>query len=488
LENERVVSSRACLGSGEVLELVRGRFDGPQAAAVHGHLDRCAGCRLLIAEAARSIHMDGETERSPRTLDDGERIGERYEVRRFIARGGMGEVYEAFDLELGEVVALKTLVVTTTDQVQATHRLLAEVRIARKVTHPNVCRILEFGKHRRAGGQSEIPFLTMPLLKGETLAARLARGKRLSTADCLRILRELAQGLEGVHAAGIIHRDFKSENVFLRRNDDGTETSLVMDFGLARALEMQAGRAAPSGALILGTPAYMAPEQVQGKPVTRAADVFAFGVVAFEMITGAWPFGGDSPSGIALARLTREANRPSSLVAGLDRRWDDLIGRCLKLEPERRFATMVDIAAALERFDTTVRTGRVSRPRLIFLSVALTTIAVVAFAAVKGGRTRAAVPAPGAVGAPTHSLAPPVASRAPALPIASRAPAATPIPPIAEPSPSVISKRAKVERRARVVGLPSRLDPEQRVEPPLPAELERQPAHPRNGDDLVDPF
>ena len=333
-ENVRESPDAECLDAGEVLAHLHGRPERREAEAVRSHLDRCGGCRLLIAEGARATRLPAEPERAPRTLDDGERIGERYEVRRFIAAGGMGEVYEAFDLELGESVALKTLIVTATDQVEATHRLLAEVRIARKVTHPNVCRILEFGKHRGSGaGGGEIPFLTMPLLKGETLAARLARGPRLATRGLRAHPARACARHGGRSRRRIVHRDFKSENVFMLTNDDGSEKSLVMDFGLARALELGAARAA-SGQLILGTPAYMAPEQVQGKPVTRAADVFAFGVVTFEMLTGRRPFGGDSPTSIALARLTTRG-RPS-FVAG--RRPGSTLGRPGWTVPEARTA------------------------------------------------------------------------------------------------------------------------------------------------------
>src|SRR6185369_8045608 len=154
------------------------------------HIDECESCRLVMAEALRATVAMGSGSPATsaesadggrvRTLRDGDRLGDRYRIRRFVARGGMGEVYEAEDTVLGDRIALKTLVPTALDQVDAAERLLAEVRTARRVTHPNVCRIFDLGIHRRPGPPAEaVPFLTMPFLDGETLAARIARVGRL---------------------------------------------------------------------------------------------------------------------------------------------------------------------------------------------------------------------------------------------------------------------------------------------------------------------
>jgi eukaryotic-like serine/threonine-protein kinase len=305
----------------------------------------------MVAETARATFADGMSSGAPvRTLADGDQLGGRYQIRRFIARGGMGEVYEAFDLSLGETVALKTLSPTMLDQGYATERLIAEVRLARKVTHPNVCRILEFGLHRRQGDSVEvIPFLTMEMLAGETLGSRIRRVGRLDLDQAASVLRGIAEGLRAVHQAGIVHRDFKTENVFLVHRDDDAERPVVMDFGLARALEVNRGARASSANAIIGTVAYMAPEQVEGQAPTPAFDVYALGIVAFEMITGRLPFGGDSPLAVATLRLRQEAPRPSSLRPGLPVAWDVVIGRCLARDPRRRFATVDQVVAALDQ-------------------------------------------------------------------------------------------------------------------------------------------
>jgi serine/threonine protein kinase len=326
---------------------------GTHLEQVLAHLDTCGACRIVMAEATRLSPAENGKSRVPRTFAEGERVGDgRYEIRRFIARGGMGEVYEAFDSVLGETLALKTLAVTFVDQADAVRRLFAEVRIARKVMHPNVCRVLELGTHHRTGSNAEtIPFLTMPLLTGETLAKRLERTGRLPPREALRILIEVATGLEAIHEVGVVHRDLKSDNIFIVPDDEGKERALVMDFGLARALEAPSA-ASTSAGILFGTPAYMAPEQVQGKAITNAVDVYALGVIAFELITGRVPFTGESAAVVALARLHRAAVPPSSLVAGLDRRWDVFIRRCMQRRPEDRFARLGDVIAALHRLDS----------------------------------------------------------------------------------------------------------------------------------------
>jgi len=441
-----------------------------------------------MAEATRASLLGSATEGAPRTLAEGERIAERYEVRRLMARGGMGEVYEAFDSELGEAVALKTLVITAVDRADAVKRFLAEVRLARKVTHPQVCRILEFGIHQRAGALGErVPFLTMPLLQGETLAARLARNGRLSTDEAWRILNDLAAGLGAVHAAGVVHRDFKSDNVFLARSHGGSERVLVMDFGLARAHEGQAGALASTGRFLLGTPAYMAPEQLEGKAATPATDVYALGVVAFEMITGRLPFVGHSPTVVALARLSGTFMAPSSLVPGLGRGWDLFISRCLERDPRRRLAGMRDVMAELER----LRAGGYRRPRrrAATLAAALAALAVVA-----GG----ALIRPRVIRAPTRRAS--NSTPSPGLvPVASVGVVAPP--PLKQPSPGLaappVLAHRKREPRARRAGsvepagpAPAPAAPPEPVPAidPLSSEEAPKPPRPRHPDDLVDPF
>ncbi|HEX8952646.1 MAG TPA: serine/threonine-protein kinase, partial [Polyangia bacterium] len=204
----------------------------------------------------------------------------RYRVVKLLARGGMGEVYHAEDEELREPVALKIIRPEIAKDRRTIKRFQREVRLARKVTHPNVCRCFDVGYHT-ADGKTPISFITMELLLGETLSARLKRG-RLATAEAAPLVRQMAAALSAAHRAGIVHRDFKPDNVLLVPGADGEPLrAVVTDFGVARAVagQVRRGSSLTAAGMKVGTPAYMAPEQVEGAPLTPAADVYALGVV-----------------------------------------------------------------------------------------------------------------------------------------------------------------------------------------------------------------
>ena len=285
------------------------------------------------------------------TFRPGDDVADRYRVVRFIARGGMGEVYEAEDRELRTRVALKTIRPEIAADPAMMERFRREIHLAHRITHPNVSRVYDLGFHRR--DERSVTFLTMELLDGETLAARVARLGRLATGDALPIVVQMAAALDAAHEVGIIHRDFKSGNVMLVEADRNAPSkglrAVVTDFGLARTASGQDGFAATmtgTGA-VAGTPLYMAPEQVEGAELTAAADIYALGVVMYEMVTGKWPFVGDSAISTAVKRLKERPPSPRSRVPDLERRWESAILRCLERAPADRFAKAGDAARAL---------------------------------------------------------------------------------------------------------------------------------------------
>jgi tetratricopeptide (TPR) repeat protein/tRNA A-37 threonylcarbamoyl transferase component Bud32/TolB-like protein len=280
-----------------------------------------------------------------------ETIAGRYRVVTFLAQGGMGEVYEVEDTVLRERVALKTVRPDVRADSLAVERFRREIQLARKVTHPNVCRIFDVSHHRplgTAGPRQEIIFLTMELLRGETLSERLRRGGPLPAGEALPIARQICLGLEAAHQAGIVHRDLKPGNVVLVPARGGLR-AVVTDFGLAR-LEAGHDPGAPTlttaGGLV-GTPAYLAPEQLEGSEITTAVDIYALGIVLYEMATGTVPFIGDSLLSTAVKRLKEKPASPRVHAPDLDWRWETAILRCLEREPAARFATALDVAAAL---------------------------------------------------------------------------------------------------------------------------------------------
>jgi eukaryotic-like serine/threonine-protein kinase len=257
-------------------------------------------------------------------LQPGQVLIDRFVIIRFIAKGGMGEVYEAEDRFLqGVHVAVKTILPQIADEPALRQRFEREVLVAREVSHPNLCPIYDIFRCEQPPGN--FLFLTMKLLPGETLAARLRGNASISIAEGLAILKQMAAGLAAIHAAGIIHRDIKPNNIML--DGTGSEVRLcITDFGLARAHEAEPSLSGKG--LVAGTPDYMAPELYLGRPPSQATDLFALGVVLHEVFTGQKPVvAPDSSSVIAGPRLN---------TSGVPSYCAQFIVGCLDRDPQRR--------------------------------------------------------------------------------------------------------------------------------------------------------
>jgi len=270
--------AKACAGQDSLRKEVERLLEGYERAGSGEQTTVTA--EVQTPDAARSVF-------SPQDVVSG-----RFKIVRFIGKGGMGEVYEAQDLELRVRVALKAIRPEISSDPVTISRFRHEIQLARKVTHPNVCRIFDLGHHSLSSGV-EITFLTMELLEGETLAERLRRQVRLPTEEALPLVEQMAEALAAAHEARVIHRDFKPSNVILVPSETKTRAA-VTDFGVARALEPIASEAF-SGLLttpdqLVGTPPYMAPEQLEGSEATPATDFYALGLVMYEMVTGKLPF------------------------------------------------------------------------------------------------------------------------------------------------------------------------------------------------------
>ena len=264
-------------------------------------------------------------------------LARRYEILALLGAGGMGTVYRARDRELEETVALKVLRRDLVDAPGILERFRREVKLARRVTHKNVARVFDIGEHE---GEK---FLTMEFVDGEPLTAVIAREGALSVPRAAAIAAAIAAGLAGAHAAGVVHRDLKPDNVLMAK--DGRV--VITDFGIARG-GVEMGASSTMGAL-LGTPAYMAPEQVEGlSDIDARADVYAFGVLLFELFTGARAWPGDAPFAVAAARLVAPPPDPRSKRASLPAAAAELTLRCLARSREDRPASMTEIAVALD--------------------------------------------------------------------------------------------------------------------------------------------
>jgi eukaryotic-like serine/threonine-protein kinase len=348
------------------------------------------------------------------TFAPGSILVERFRIVRFIAQGGMGEVYEAEDLELRDHVALKTISHAVADDERAMERFRREVQLSRRVTHANVCRIFDIFRQRIASPDPAKPdagiaFLTMELLAGETLAERLNRVHRFAPDDALPIVSQIASGLMAAHRAGVIHRDFKPGNVLLVEDpaEPGGTRAVVTDFGLAhaRTREAEVALSLTGSGFVAGTPAYMAPEQVEGGEATPATDLFALGIVMYEMITGTLPFKGHTPLSLAVSRLKEVPPPPITHVPDLDPKWNAAILRCLERDPVDRFASASDLVKALAGELVAPSRSRVQARRRLrrwIFAAASIALLLAAAAGYKLTHRRAGTgPAPGGSGVPS---------------------------------------------------------------------------------------
>jgi eukaryotic-like serine/threonine-protein kinase len=343
------VSRIPCLSEDQVLDFVCGHSTEGERDTIHQHVDDCGPCRELLSMVARTCEPPDDLAASgpltdfATTFHSGALVAERYEIRRLLARGGMGEVYEAHDRHLQERVAIKTPPSAACDSEQAIRAFKVEVQLARRVTHPNVCRIYDLGTHRLPTG-ALLYFLTMEFVEGQTLSQLIRERGALPVIESERFARALLTGLGAAHGAGILHRDFKSDNVIVRPSADGQRTPVILDFGLARALDERASRSDETE--LEGTVQYMAPEQLEGAPLSKATDIYALGLVWFEMLTGKRPFS-DSQAMSLRARLGKSPAPPSRYNPQVSEALDLIIRRCLRRTPSERFQSTEEVLAAL---------------------------------------------------------------------------------------------------------------------------------------------
>ena len=281
-------------------------------------------------------------------LEPGDLVASRYRVIRLIGCGGMGEVYETHDEFLDEIIALKTLRSDLAGNSHVVKHFEAEIRLARKVTHSNVCRVFEVGSHDIHASGTPLRFFTMEFVPGETLAERLRGRGRLSAEEAFPIASQMAEGLQAAHNLNIVHGDFKSSNVLLVPTTGG-DSVRITDFGLARLdpIRTEDTRTLTESGVFIGTLAYMSPEQMTGAKVTTASDIYSFGIVLFEMATGRLPFDDRHLLQSAVQRVSTDGIPVRSLVPDIDSRWETAIQRCLQRDPAQRFSSIHEVAELL---------------------------------------------------------------------------------------------------------------------------------------------
>jgi serine/threonine protein kinase len=289
----------------------------------------------------------------------GQVLDQRYHIIRKLGEGGMSYVYQAQEIDTGRGVAVKILIPRLSRDPASVERLRREATIATRLNHPNVCPILRLGET-----PDRLLYLVMPFLEGEPLSEHETRRGAFSLADGIPLLVQMCHGLGHAHDLQIVHRDLKPENVMLVP-DPALPTgfrAVVMDFGLAK--ERRAGpdvvKLTATG-IVLGTPEFMSPEQIRGKPLDGRSDIYALAVLAFELFTGQLPFTGKSAQETMIARLRGAPLQLRAVRADLPAKLEAVINKALAVDPAERYGSMAELAHAFEASASTGVLGRLFR-------------------------------------------------------------------------------------------------------------------------------
>jgi eukaryotic-like serine/threonine-protein kinase len=296
---------------------------------------RVSGVQPATAAPGASVAPEGQATLSG--IAPGSLLGQRFEILSVLGAGGMGIVYKAQDRELDDLVALKMLKRELWGDQSQLERLKSEIKLARKITHPNVLRTYDFGEI------DGVPYISMEYVRGVTLRYLLDETERLPYSAGLRLAKQLCAGLAAAHAVGVLHRDIKPENLIL----EATGNAKLMDFGIARPAQRE-GPGQTQAGWVVGTPQYLSPEQLQGQESDARADIYSCGIVLYELFTGRLPFAGATPVEIMFQHLREEPAPPRAAWPEVPPPLEAAILRCLQKDPAARYPTVADLLHDLE--------------------------------------------------------------------------------------------------------------------------------------------
>src|SRR6202451_2700538 len=295
--------------------------------------ETCSKCSqpLPIADSETIQMVD------PTTITLGSDFGPRYRIDALLGQGGMGRVYKAYDKELNRTVAIKVVRQGVMGEADALNRFKQELVLASKISHKNILRIHDLGE------VDGMKFITMAYVEGQDLHQIIKANPKLPLERALKFATQLAGALAAAHAEDVVHRDLKPQNILLDKNDQ----VYIADFGLAKSYAAGAVGMTQTGAF-LGTPRYMSPEQVEGKPTDGRSDLYAFGLILYEMVAGDVPFTGESTLKVMYQRLQERPKSPKSANPSIPTWLERVIMRCLEKDPEDRYQNAYEILADLQ--------------------------------------------------------------------------------------------------------------------------------------------
>jgi serine/threonine-protein kinase len=312
----------------------------------------CADCGTQLAPLSKDVHSEfTETLKTPiHELTTGSTFAGRYQIIEELGKGGMGKVYKVFDAKIKEKIALKLIKAEIAQDQETIERFGNELRLARKIAHRHVCRMFDLGEAE--GGH----FITMEYVPGEDLKTMIRMSGQLGIGTSIHIARQIGEGLSEAHRLGVIHRDLKSSNIMLDREGHVR----IMDFGIARTLKE---RGITGAGVIIGTPEYMSPEQVEGKDIDGRSDIYSLGIILYEMLTGRVPFEGDTPFAVGIKQKSEIPKDPKLLNAHIPEDLGRIVLKCLEKDKAKRFQSAEELVTELARLERGIPSTQMEIPR-----------------------------------------------------------------------------------------------------------------------------
>jgi serine/threonine protein kinase/Flp pilus assembly protein TadD len=313
----------------------------------------CGECATPLQPTHEADGITQTIEIRKEELTTGSTFADRYQIIEELGAGGMGRVYKVLDMEIKEKIALKLLKTEIAADEKTIERFRNEIRTARKIAHRNVCKMYDLGEDKGTR------FITMEYVEGEDLKSTIRRIGRLPIGKSISIAKQICEGLQEAHRLGVVHRDLKPGNIML----DSEGNARIMDFGIARSIS---AKGITGAGMIIGTPEYMSPEQVEGKETDQRSDIYSLGVMLYEMATGTVPFEGDTPFTIGVKHKSEIPRNPRDINVQIPENLNRVILKCLEKDMEKRYQDTMELfseLAAIEKgMPTTEREIQKARP------------------------------------------------------------------------------------------------------------------------------